>query len=272
MQSKRNYWHQIWTFCRKRMLPIIMLVIFVISFWFVEKSDVQQIGRLADETLSFLETVCQRYDGYASGQTATRLKDVYDKNQGVRTFATSQELVDREYLQRFIQSQGLTGIVVTDADAMPVAWAETDGTDASDLWQQFLQNENRKNIIEYPNKVYNGNVNIRNVSYDVTIVSRNDSEGLILCYSRAETASTDIYEASLAQTMTNNTFHKNPDIVISDTQGILATNVSELGDSEFLGFRDTNNRDMSGLIKIHMGTKVWYGKCQVLYLCVLSEK
>ena len=242
-----------------------MILLFLIFLIFVGKADQREVNSLAGETISFLETVCQRYDSYAYGQTADVLKDIFDKAEGVREFATTEELSDEDYLLRFSKTHRITGILVTDGDANPTAWADVNGTDASRLWQPFLLNENRDNIIQYKKKAYNGKVTVQNKEYNVTIVSRKDTDGLILCYSEVTDVATDIYSTSLENTMTNNTFHKNPEIVISDKNGIVATNIQSLqsGKSEFLGsFNMQGSYDPDEMIVFHLNGKVWYGKCK----------
>lgn len=63
-----------------------------------------------------------------------------------------------------------------------------------------------------------------------------DGTRLILCYSSTEKPSTDPYELTIKSVLTNNTFHKNPTLVITDGTQVLSTNstiVEELGTSQY---------------------------------------
>ena len=264
MQSKKERCRRFLVSHSNVFLLICMVLLFLVFLGFVGKADQKEVNSLAGETISFLETVCQRYDSYAYGQTADVLKDIFDKAEGVREFATTEELSDEDYLLRFSKTHRITGILVTDGEANPTAWADVNGTDASRLWQPFLFNENRDNIIQYKKKAYNGRVTVQDKEYNVTIVSRKDTDGLILCYSEVTDVATDIYQASLEHTMTNNTFHKNPEIVISDKNGIVATNIPSLqsGKSEFLGSFNMQGYDPDEMIVFHLNGNVWYGKCK----------
>ena len=114
MQSKKERCRRFLVSHSNVFLLICMVLLFLVFLGFVGKADQKEVNSLAGETISFLETVCQRYDSYAYGQTADVLKDIFDKAEGVREFATTEELSDEDYLLRFSKTHRITGILVTD--------------------------------------------------------------------------------------------------------------------------------------------------------------
>ena len=249
-------------------LLFCMAVLLAFFLMFVYETDRKDIVSLADETIAFMESVCQRYDGYARGQYASTLKDIFDKAQNLKEFMATKRLENDDFLLKFAKSQGLTGILVTDENLKAVGKADVNGRDSYYLWKEFLSEKNKKDILTNKKKTFSGTTVVRRNAYDVVIVSRQDADGVILCYADNKVAYTDIYEASMEKTLTNNTFHKNPKIVITDGTNVIATNTEVLyGKSLVL---ETPITDASGtrwkdggLIHLQWEGESWYGKRQV---------
>lgn len=252
------------------LLCVILLLVFFLIYAY--KADRKEVSDLADETISFLETVCKRYDNYALGQRAASLEDVLDKAEGLRDFISEEKLGDDSFLEEYAETMGLSGVAVTDVDINFISYTKTNGKDSRLLWENYLLNENKRDIVSLQKKSFSSNIMVGKTYYDVAIVSRKDSGGLILCYVDSSTPVTDLYEVSLEQTLTNNTFHKNPRIVITDGDEILAANV-EFYDNENMIKNSVESSPVTdtsadrwkygNMIRLRWGGQNWYGKRQV---------
>lgn len=243
---------------------IALLAFFLV---FVYETDRKDVGNLADETIDFIESVCQRYDSYTEGQHAVILKDIFDKAEGLRQFTVTDRLENNDFLLKFAKSQDLSGILITDGNLNPAGEADVDGKNVCQIWHNFLEEKNKKDILENKKKTFSGTVVVNRNKYHVVIVSRRDKKGIILCYLEVKTPITDIYEVSMEKTLTNNTFHKNPKLVITDGTNIIATNTKELyGKSLVVEAPVTNTGSIlwkdGSLIHIQWQGENWYGKRQ----------
>ena len=250
------------------LLLFCMAVLLAFFLMFVYETDRKDIASLADETIGFMKSVCQRYDGYARGRYAATLKDIFDKAEGLKEFTITERLESDDFLLKFAKSQGLTGILVTDGNLRTVGKADVNGRDPGYLWKDFLSENNKKNILTNKKKTFSGTTVVRRNSYNVVIVSRQDKDGVIVCYADNKIAYTDIYEASMEKTLTNNTFHKNPKIVITDGTNIIATNTEVLNGKNLVleaPVTDSSNRRWKDGSLIHLQWKreSWYGKRKV---------
>ena len=249
-------------------LLFCMAVLLAFFLMFVYETDRKDIISLADETIAFMESVCQRYDGYARGQYASTLKNIFDKTQELKEFTATKRLENDDFLLKFAKSQGLTGILVTDENLKAVGKADVNGRDSYYLWKEFLSEKNKKDILINKKKTFSGTTVVRRNAYDVVVVSRQDADGVILCYADNKVAYTDIYEASMEKTLTNNTFHKNPKIVITDGTNVIATNTEVLYgknlvlEAPITDASGTRWKD-GGLIHLQWEGESWYGKRQV---------
>lgn len=250
------------------LLLFFMAVLLAFFLMFVYGEDRKEIASIADETINFMESMCQRYDGYARGQYASTLKGIFDKAEGLRELTTEKSLENDAFLLKFAKAQSLTGILVTDGNLKAVGQADINGNNAFQMWREFISESNKKDILTNKKKSFSGTTIVKRNSYNVVIVSRQDKDGIILCYADNTAVSTDIYEVSMEKTLTNNTFHKNPKIVITDGRNIIATNIEVLDGKSLVveaPITDTNGdrwKDGS-LIHLQWEGESWYGKRQV---------
>ena len=251
-----------------RTLLVCIVLVLCAFLLVITRNDKKEISNLADETLDFIESVCQRYDGYTAGTKATALKEVYDKTAGLTQFASEKTLEDESFLYDFAQRMELSGILVTDGNAKLVAQVDMNGKDQSDEWADFLENNNKKDIVQNPKKTFCAEVRIGKNDYYVALMARPDAEGLVLCYKDTEIVDTDLYEPSLENTFTNNTFHKNPRIVITDGEVVVASNNDFLAQGTDISnglFATVGSRNWEEgkLIRLLWDQNLWYGKREV---------
>ena len=245
----------------------LMAMLLLLFLGFVFRSDQKEIGSLADETIDFLTSVCQRYDDYAAGQDASDLNSVLNKTLGIAEFASPELLADSDRLSQYVSAIGLTGLLVTDETFTPVAQAHAAGSIPAALCE-LLADPSRQDILQYKNKTFAERLTSGGVSYDVAVVSRQDADGLVIGYRDASPSSTDIYTVSLEKTLTGNNFHKNPRIVITDGSTILAS-TTELGPTgqpmTVLPVQSLDGTECSydGLIRLRYNRQLWYGKRRV---------
>lgn len=268
MTVKTNRRKESWFLRSNKVLLGCVVLLLAFFLIYVYKADRKEVSSLADETISFLETVCQRYDNYALGQRSASLKDTLDKAEGLRDFISEERLENADFLEEYARTMGLSGIVVTDEGMNFTAMTDLQGGDPKTLWENYIDNKNKRNIMDFTKKSFSGSVANGEDSYDIAIVGRTDSKGLILCYVNADTLATDLYEVSLEQTLTNNTFHKNPRIVITDGEKILAANIrfSKTDDTVNSGpIIDTSSSrwKYGDMIRLRWNGENWYGKRQV---------
>ena len=239
---------------------VFLLAVFLV---FVHRNDLHEISNLADETITFMESVCQRYDNYAAGNRANELKNVFDKADVLAEFTDTQNLEDPDFLLRFAQAQALSGVLVTDGDLHLAAQADVNGENAYMLWAQILTNRNIKDILQYKNKTFSGSTTISGTEYYLILLARQDADGLILTYAENTLPITDIYESSLEETLDNNTFHKNPKIVLTDGTKVLATNVPDLRELHLIENGAEQLWQRNQLTRLHWQNETWYGKRSV---------
>lgn len=246
-------------------VAVWVIVLFSFALVVVGRNDKREISSLADETLGFIEAICSRYDGYEAGNKAVALKEILDKTKGLTECIDEKILENPDDLSTYVNEMDLSGAILTDEDGKLVMEVDAGTQDLYSEWESFLTNENKLDIVQNPNKTFCTQLSAYGTDYYVALVSRQDTKGLMLGYRDSASAQTDLYETSIDKTLTNNTFHKNPRIVITDTKSVVASNNDflKLGmdiSDEPLSELGSKHWAQGKLVRIVWEKRVWYGK------------
>lgn len=207
-------------------LLFISILIFVgLGFW-TQYQDLGETYKMAEETSSFLKAECQKFNNYIKGNTARSLQDMLDTANGLKKFIPSSELQDSDFLHEFIRTEHVGGIIVFDSNLSLIAQSDMDHQNSYQLWKDTISKDTIKNILQHPQKTYIDNITLGDISYDMAVVADDTGSKLILCYSSTEKPASDPYELTLRSILENNTFDRNPTLVITDGTQVLSTNSS----------------------------------------------
>ena len=235
----------------------------------VYRNNLKTTNSLASETISFLKDSCQRYDNTAMNATTESIQNVLGEALTLKNHIASSTLEDTSFLSQYASEQNLTGILVLDKNLNQDAAISLSGADAYTLWKNQIQNYNQNAFTEHPNKSLSDRITINSTAYDIAIVPRSDKEGIILCYKDTTQEKTDHYALTFESLLKNNTFYKNPRIIITDNKNVLTTNVSGLqnlasvDNSPILAHHSSIKWSADNLTRLKYNRKTWYGLREV---------
>lgn len=241
---------------------------------FGRSQDIDAVSQMAEETITFLKGVCQRYDNHRIGNDTDARENLLDKSKILREYMSEEFLQDDKSLLKFAKMQNLTGVYIVDRNLNTVAQADVRGIQSEKIWKKYLKTESKKNIITNSIETFSEKIKIGKTNYYVAMISRKNRKEMIICYQIADKLSTDQYDTSFSALMKNNTFHKNPKILITNGKNILSTNAEYLKAAR--SFKDIPKIDVHWsehkLTKINFEGKSLYGMRQVykqyyIYVC-----
>lgn len=243
-------------------LLVVTLGVFVGLGFSIAFQDLKITYSLAEETTNFLKAECQKYQSYTQGISARSLQSLLDDANTLKKFIPAEQLSDSDFLHEYVHTEHLGGVLVVDSNLSLVAQSDLDHQDAYALWKDVLQKETVRVMLQHPEKTYVDKVVRNDVPYDVGIVAAEDGSRLILCYASANKPSGDPYELTLRSVLVNNTFQKNPTVVITDGTQILSTNdsiVAELGSSQYELLSSTIDWKDDQLVRFRYNNTSFYG-------------
>lgn len=229
------------------------------------QQDKREIVISAKETISFLEGSCKRYDNYHIGKETDIMQDLTDDARTLNDYISSDNLENESFLSDYASSEHLSGILIVNQNLEPIAQTDLQGLNAYSLWKETVSNTVLDNMIQYPKKSFSDIVDLNDENYAIAMVARTDQPGIILCYRNMSKTSTDQYDYSFAALLKNNTFHKNPQIVITDGDNLLATNITTMQDIKNVSEAPIQNTvpdfwDSEPLVQLHFNHTLWYGR------------
>ena len=241
---------------------VISIIVFITMGFSVQYQDLRDTYTLAEETASFMQTECQKYDNYTQGNSARALQDLLDKATVLKTFFPVEKLSDSAFLKQFIHTEHLGGVLVLDSTSAPLAQADMDNQNSFSLLRTILSQDTVQDILQHPQKTYVDHVSLGHTPYDFAAAATADGSRLILCYASTEKPSTDPYELTLNSILKNNSFYKNPTLIITDGTKLLSTNnplAEQLDAAQYRQIANSINWKQDQLTKFQYQDRTYYG-------------
>lgn len=203
---------------------IISIVVFVCIENFFRCQDLNETYRLAEETATFIKTECEKFDNYTRGNSASSLQGMLDTADGLKKYISISDLSDSVFLQDFIRTEHIGGIIVLDNNLKVLAQADMDHQDSYALWNETIIKYHISDILQHPEETYIDHISLNETPYDIAATASEDGTFLIFCYSSTDKPSHDPFELTMKSILTNNSFFKNPTLIITDGTEVLSTN------------------------------------------------
>lgn len=241
---------------------VVSICVFVGMGIMIQYQDLAETYKMAEETTAFVQAECEKFDNYTRGSSARALQDLLDKADGLKKFISPQQLADPAFLQEFIYTEHVGGVVILDDALQPIAQADMDHQDTLSLWTETTAKKNMQDILAHPEKTYIDHMTLNGTPYDVAATATDDGSRLILCYASTEKPASDPYELTIRSILTNNSFDKNPTLVITDGTQVLSTNsaiVDELGTAQYHQLASTTQWKDGAFTKFEYQHTTYYG-------------
>ena len=197
----------------------ILLLAFI--FLFQTRLDKRNVQKVAEETLAYARATCDRYDVYVNDQQAKDLMSLQEKARSIALYEAHGVAIHNDILEAYVADENLTGVVVTDGSGKIV---QTCGEQATVLFQDRIKNEPIAQILKFPQKVYMEQAEIDGKKYNLAVVSRENQDGLILCYHEVVIAPIGENDISIDGMLSGYLFKMDGIVVITDGKVVLNNN------------------------------------------------
>lgn len=184
--------------------------------------------RVCNQTIRYVKEKLETYNNYLSNDRTKSLIRLLDKVTAF-TEILKQETCTSETLDQYAKEQRMQGIVILDENMDTVLQTTTDG-DTFAVWQDLLQSDSVKEIIEYPEKVYMTRTETESGRYDVAVAARTDAFGVVLGYMKQDTVTEGVNDISLDNFFSGLLVDDDGFIAVSQGNKLLATNKNIGGD------------------------------------------
>lgn len=240
------------------------IAVFVLLFTISSRRSLNEAYGFAQETISFLEDTVDRYENVDIGETAKSLESLTDAAHAFSRFLSPEKIaIDDQMAEDFIRTERIRGFIALDDRLAPIAQADLDSRDAYTLWKEVIDRSSVKSVLSAVNEAYSDTVTLNGSGYIFSVVPYGN--GLLLVYESAEAASPDRYDISISDILTNDSFHENPVIIMTDGSSVVSTNDPTVNDLVRRKLDRSAKRWTTGqLNEVPYGGMTHYG-CRVSY-------
>ena len=228
--------------------------------------ETNRINSTASNAIEMIRDICFRYDSYRLGERVDDLQALINKANILSIYTENVDLSREEVLARYARNQYLSGIIVLD-DSLNVVGSLDLAGERRDSFLSFIRNdEDTRNILDYPQKVYASRYSAGGCELDYAMVSRRSVGGVIVCYSDAQHVADEQYELSLNTMLTPNMVDDDAVYVITDGERVLSTNSARLTGRmvEECPITDVAIADLlksnGELLVLRSGANLWIGR------------
>lgn len=173
-------------------------VILIGATWVISnRVDFANINQEMDKTLEDMKRQCISYDEIVSGDKAKSLIRITEQAVEVETdLRRNPELLSEDYLREYVDSQGLSGVMILNEKLEPELEYRNRNVGYTDF-ESEIKSSAVSDIPEQPEKVYVERIMRQGSYYDVAMVAREDRKGIICCYRYQDAEVTALNLASI---------------------------------------------------------------------------
>lgn len=173
------------SFIERNILTIIALlgICITASIFFITKAVFKEAaGADISDTITHLKRQCVSYDRLMMSDRAKSLVRLTEQAVEIsRCIADDPQMIEAEKIEAYAKEQRLAGIIVLDENLNPQC-EYSDGSLSFYDWETEIKSETHSNIRYYKNKIYSERT-LKNCNYyDMALVARHDTNGIICCY------------------------------------------------------------------------------------------
>lgn len=240
-------------------LIIAGLAVYVITAAVLISRDYKDAEEVVSETLSYVKTVCRRYDNYVLGKKTEQLIDVLHKAKMAGSYFSEEKLTDNDILSKFIMWQDIDGIVVFNDRLTPISYAFGENSPPLAFWTDTASNPNISEVLTYPKKSYMDRVSYGGKTYNIAVSSRAESNEMILCFDEYEDMLTDD-GFNMDTLFSGFRLDMNGAIVVTDGERTITSNVDRLHGTKVSDWPERKMKPINGgMFRVKDGRKAWYG-------------
>ena len=164
----------------------VSVILCVVVFEIFTQRDFDAANTQASSTMTFLQSITQRYDLFAESSNIKSYRNILEKNRLLQNYIAPDMIVDDKALARIAYEQYMTGILVLDEDGSIVAKSSPE---AGQLLEMLWAKPGLKDIAQYPQKSYLGTLYYQGKRYGVAVSARTDAKGYLASFKEYNTES-----------------------------------------------------------------------------------
>lgn len=168
-----------------RTVLLVLTVTGILLFFLLTAMDRRKLQRTVDDTIAFARARIQRYEDFNTNDKVKSLIRLLDKSTELSRVITAEGIPDQEKLDRYVEDQRLSGVLILDENMRVVLQNSQDG-DNMPVWENQINGAYVRDILKHPEETYSTRLRNEGILYDFAAVARQDAPGLLITYIKKE--------------------------------------------------------------------------------------
>lgn len=246
----------------KNIFIVVFTGIIVLTFVYITFTEYgkKQVSKVVDSMLDFVQKRTTNYDNYIENDEAKSLYRLADKTSELARCLDKEE--DRaSFIKQYIHNQRFDGVIITNENLELELETETG---IYDKWSYVINSNIVKDIIEYPQKNYLTRIKTEDGVYDIVVVSRQYTKGVIMTFDYKNNDYSNNGDITIDMLITDFDFNMDGVAIITDDYKVLNSNLPDIQGisvKEYLALHEGQlEKDEKGMIVAYYNGGYWYGK------------
>ena len=242
------------------LLLVVLLLAGAVIWGIFTGLDHNELNTALDRTTSIVKSKLQAYDDYTANDRVKSLVRLLDKTRELSTDLSRINTYGQQELNAYISEQRLSGAFVSDGDKNIILQGEQN-LESENLWKEISNKGFMQEVLEHPESTYTERITVNGTEYDIAVVPRQDTEGLVVSY--AEKNSNTLGDMTLSSVFSDFPVSMDGVVTVCLDNTVVSTNQDALLGKTTEEMQKYYNSSLegneSGLIRIKPNNKIWYG-------------
>lgn len=222
--------------------------------------DQKELKKSLNETTSFAKIRLKQYDNFIANDRVKSLIRLLDKTRELSNNLCKIDSYGQQDLDAYMTDQRLSGVYVLDRN-LHVSLQSVKDTKAQSLWKESISKNYVKEILEHPEETYTERIESGNVAYDMAVVARQDTKGLILSF--VEQTDKTLGDMTLRSVFANFPISMEGAITVCLNGKVISANKTTMVGKTVKELQAYYKSDLgenkNGIIRIRANNRTWYG-------------
>lgn len=134
-----------------RTVLLVLTVTGILLFFLLTAMDRRKLQRTVDDTIAFARARIQRYEDFNTNDKVKSLIRLLDKSTELSRVIAAEGIPDQEKLDRYVEDQRLSGVLILDENMRVVLQNSQDG-DNMPVWENQINGAYVRDILKHPEK------------------------------------------------------------------------------------------------------------------------
>ncbi len=217
-------------------LPHIVFAIFTLFgialFFALQIRDVRNIETTFEDNISFIKTRVNYYEAYRANNKVKSLSRLIDKTTELNNNLVEWTETNETRIKNYLEEQHIDCLFLLNKD-LHITTKILPKSNAEQLCESLIQKSYINEIVNYPKKIYSSQISDNGVLYDVVVLARKDTAGLIVTLKIKQEIGATYGDLVLGTLFQSFHFEKNGIVVLYDDNLIVSSNDEKLQNESF---------------------------------------